>query len=76
MAQEKPRKGVIRLSLDFHPDVRALMNDLETRTRAASVTEVIRRSINLYDVIFQHHEKGGEVVLISKEGKTETIKFI
>lgn len=46
---KKPDKA--RLTLEIPVETRKLMNELQQRTGAASVAEVIRRALDAYDVL-------------------------
>ena len=70
-----------RLHLLVPQKTKAMLDDLQERTGAGSMTEVIRRALALYDVVSQEMEKGKELVVRdpeddgSKESETR-IRFL
>jgi len=69
-----PKKQArIRLNLEFPPDTHSKMLYLQEKTHAASITEVIRRSIELYSLLEDHKEMGGEVLLKRELGELQSL---
>ena len=66
----------VRLNLEIHPDVKARLDDLQDRTQAASLTEVIRRSLALYNLVVDLQEEGGRIIINRKDGSTETLAIL
>ena len=66
----------VRLNLEIHPDVKARLDDLQNRTHAASLTEVIRRSLALYNLVVDLQDEGGRIVIHKKDGSTETLAVL
>ncbi len=48
-----------------------LLGTLQKRTQAAHMTEVIRRSLALYDYVTEQIEEGREIIVRDKDGKIE-----
>jgi hypothetical protein len=46
------------------------------RVHAASLTEVIRRSLALYDLITEHIVDGGDIVLVNRKGEQEKLHIL
>ena len=67
------KKEKIRLNLDLTPQVKERLRHLQDRTDSASLTEVIRRALALYEIAIAHLEKNGRIVLENKDGSTETL---
>jgi len=65
-----------RLSLDVSPKVREQLTDLEARTEAGSITEVIRRALSLYDLVTEHQGEGGKLVFRHVDGEEEVLKVL
>lgn len=70
------KKDRVRLSLDVTPRVREQLGDLETRTEAGSITEVIRRALALYDLVIEHQGEGGKLIFRHSDGEDEVLKVL
>jgi hypothetical protein len=75
MATTKPAERV-RLSLDVSARVRAQLENLESRTEAGSITEVVRRALSLYDLVIEHQEEGGKLVFRHSDGEEELLRVL
>jgi len=42
----------------------------------ASLTEVLRRSLALYDLITEHVVEGGKIVLVASDGTEEKLRIL
>jgi len=40
------------------------------------LTEVLRRSLALYDLVTEHAAEGGEIVLVDNKGKQEKLRIL
>jgi hypothetical protein len=69
-------KQKIRLNLDLSPKVKDQLMDLQQRSDASSLVEVIRKAVAVYDLFLEHEEKGGCTVLENKDGTRERIHLI
>ena len=49
------------------------MQTVQQRSNAASLTEVLRRSLALYDMLTEHVRRGGGIVLVDRDGKEEKL---
>lgn len=76
----KPNKinspGKVRLNLEFAPQIYDQMQEVQHRSHAASLTEVLRRSLALYDLVTEHIVDGGDIVLIDSKGKHEKLHIL
>ncbi|MCP3933950.1 MAG: hypothetical protein GY708_01110 [Actinomycetia bacterium] len=61
--------GRIRLNLAITPDVKARLEDLQHRTSADSMTEVIRRSLAVYERLVELDEQGSQLKLEGPDGE-------
>jgi hypothetical protein len=52
------------------------MQTVQQRSNAASLTEVLRRSLALYDLITEHVVEGGGIVLVDRDGKEEKLRIL
>ena len=64
-----------RLNLEV-PRSRDQLNELVVRSGASSLTEVIRRALALYDLVLEHSEEDGKMVLRHKDGREEVLRII
>jgi hypothetical protein len=51
-----------------------LRNSLPSIT--ASLTEVLRRSLALYDMLTEHVRRGGGIVLVDRDGKEAKLRIL
>lgn len=56
-----------RFNLELTNGAKKRLDDLQKRTEAASITEVIRRALSVYDALEQHKSDGWEIILRNKE---------
>ena len=68
MPKPKPTVTKLRMNVDVHPEVKAQIQDIQERTRADSMSEVLRRAVQLYDVLLQAQEANGTIVINPKQG--------
>jgi len=71
-----PPTGRARLSLDLDSKVKSQLEVLRSRSGAASLTEVIRRSLALYDVVTDHQTTGGSIVFKRSDGTEERLVLL
>lgn len=65
-----------RLNLDLTPKVRERLDDLQAKTDASSLVEVIRRALAVYDMFLDHERNGGKTVLQNADGSREIVKLL
>ena len=58
----------VRLNLAMPPETKELLDTLQDRTGAASVTETIRRAIALLDAVSKEQKNGGEIYVHRADG--------
>ncbi len=75
MASEQKSKK-FRLNLEFSPNVEEKLQRLKTKSDSASFTEVIRRSLALFDLYVEQAESGGEVIFRDSDGSEEKLKIL
>jgi hypothetical protein len=66
----------VRLNLEFAPQIYDQMQEVQQRSHAASLTEVLRRSLALYDLVTEHIVDGGDIVLMNRNGKQEKLHIL
>ena len=71
----RPKKSgpTTRLNLEMNVAVRERMERLRDVTDAESLTEVIRRSLAIYEVLWDAKHDGGRVMIRSNDGEREVI---
>jgi hypothetical protein len=52
------------------------MQEVQQRSHAASLTEVLRRALALYDLVTEHIVEGGDVALLNSDGKPEKLHIL
>ncbi len=53
------------------PKTKEMIEDLEVRINASSLSEVIKKAVHLLDVVTTEQEKGKTVVIRDEKKKTE-----
>ena len=66
----------IRLSLDVDAKAKAQIEIIRKRTGAASLTDIIRRAVALYDLVTEHVGQGGKLVFRHADGREETLRLL
>lgn len=64
-----------RLHLSMPPKTKGLLDDLQTRTGAGTMSEVIRRALALLDIVSQEQESGGQFFIQKKDGSQTRIEI-
>ena len=67
----KPKKSV-RVHLDLNPKCRETLERLSEST-STSLSEVLRRSLALFDIVVQEQQSGGKVLIRNQEGEREIV---
>ena len=58
------------------PKTKELLDNLQERIGAASMSETIRRALSLLDVISKEEAKGGECIIQGQDGIRTRIRMI
>jgi hypothetical protein len=66
----------VRLNLEFPPQIYEQLQEVQRRSNAASLTEVLRRALALYDLVTEHVGEGGKLVLEDRDGKGEKLRIL
>ena len=66
----------VRLSLRLSTEVKAQLEEMRERSRAESLTEVIRHALMLYDTLLDEKEAGRTFVVRSEDGKEREVMLI
>lgn len=68
--------GTSRLNLAVAPQTRERLEELQSRTGAASLEEVVRRALAYYDALVRVEEEGGSVAITEKNGKRSMLRLV
>ena len=66
----------IRLNLDVSLKFYATLQKLKESTGSASIAEVVRRAVSLYQIVNKAEAQGWRVGLQKEHGETEILKFL
>jgi hypothetical protein len=69
-------KSKVRLNLDISPKVKDQLLDLQKRSDAVSLVEVVRRAVAVYDMFLDHEENGGRTILENQDGTKERVRLL
>lgn len=75
MAKNAEEKKV-RINIEVSPRVREKLGELQKRSEASSLTEVIRRALALYDLAVETVDQGGQLVIEHKNGTEERLVLL
>jgi hypothetical protein len=67
--QARDSIGRKRLTLDLHPEIHQRMRILRDDTMADSLTEVVRRSLAVYEFLWKYSSEGATVLIETQDGK-------
>ena len=56
--------------------MKAQLDQLQLQTEAASLTEVIRRALAVYDLIVEQDKSEGKVILENADGSKERLRIV
>lgn len=65
-----------RLNLEFPIEIEKRLKDLKQRSDSSTVTEVIRRSLALFNLYLNQTEAGKAVIFRDPSGSEETLKIL
>lgn len=69
MPRPKQEQEKRKLTLELSVPVRERLSSLQQRSEADSLTEVIRRSLALYDLLLAARDNGEEIIIRSRDGE-------
>lgn len=69
MPRPKQEQEKRKLTLELSLPVRERLTSLQQRSEADSLTEVIRRSLALYDLLLAARDNGEEIIIRSSAGE-------
>ncbi len=71
-----PKGTVTRITVGFHEQDNARLEELEEKTEAYSKSEVIRISIRVHKALLDLLNEKGELPYIDKDGTTTKLKIL
>ena len=69
MPRPKQEQEKRKLTLELSLPVRERLTSLQKRSEADSLTEVIRRSLAVYDLLLAARDSGSEIIIRSRDGE-------
>lgn len=69
-------RETVRVNLEVPPEVRDNMKALQKKSKAASLAEVFKRALALYEMVLDQNSAGGKIVFESKDGEREVLKLL
>lgn len=73
MPRQKKKERPIRLSLSLSPKVKNRLEKLQDLCEADSMTEVIRRSLAVYEVLLENQHEGGVTFVREQDGREREV---
>ena len=73
MSRIPKKTKVKRLNLELAAKVRARMEELRDETGAHSLTELISRSLAVYDYLWEQKKAGGKLLIQDSDGAREVV---
>lgn len=74
--QHAKKETKVRLNLEIPEKVRERIRRLQDLSEAETMTEVIRRALAAYDVLLNHYELGGTVILRHSGDNEEILRIV
>ena len=65
-----------RLNLELPDEVRERLEELQHQANAASLTEIVRRGLSLYDLLFTLQTGGGSLIIRQPDGSEEKLRLL
>lgn len=64
------------MNLEVPPEVRDNMKALQKKSKAASLAEVFKRALALYEMVLDHNSVGGKIVFEDRDGNREVLRLL
>jgi hypothetical protein len=74
--KDRDKKKKSRLTLELALTFRESLDRIQAESGAASLTEVLRHAVAVYDRVIQEKKKGSEVILRSPDGRETSIFLV
>jgi hypothetical protein len=72
MANEKKKRAVVRMNLEMSRQVRETLERIGEESDL-TLSEVLRRSLAVYDLLWTQVRDGGTIVIRTKKGEREVV---
>lgn len=69
-------RDTVRINLEVSPQVREQIKHLREQSSATTLAEVFRKSLALYEMVLDHTQDGGKLVLENENGDREVIRIL
>jgi hypothetical protein len=69
-------RETVRVNLEVEPEVRDNIKALRKKSKAASLAEVFKRALALYEMVLDHNSAGGKIVFEDRDGNREVLKLL
>lgn len=66
----------VRLNLELPESLKRQLDDLVANTQAASLSEVLRRSLALFDFCMDYQKQGGRLMMENPDGTREVLRIL
>ena len=76
MPRPAKNRETVRLTLAINPEVRERLENLRDDTGADSLTEVIRRSLAVYEFIWENTCDGKKILLEDEDGTHTPVHLV
>lgn len=70
------KQSKVRMNLDMPEPVKKRLEDLRNETYADSLSEVIRRALALYDLVWTEKQQGSTTIIRCKDGTEKQIQLL
>ncbi len=75
-AHDATGSGRARLSLDLAAVTKSNFETLRERTDTSSLTELIKKSVALFDIATEHNAMGGTIICRHPDGTEERLRLV
>lgn len=66
----------VRLNLELPESLKRQLDDLVAGTQAASLSEVLRRSLALFEFCMDYQKQGGRLMMENPDGTREILRIL
>lgn len=69
-------KGKTRLSMDLSTTAKLNIDNLQKRSGAISMAEVVRRALAVYDLVVTEQSNGSKLIIRNESGNEKEVIFL
>lgn len=66
----------LRLSFDITPNVKTNLELIQEKSNATTLTEVFRKALALYELVLDHQDAKGKVILENADNSREILRLL